>query len=207
MSFFFNTYIICNLRVLYCVCSVLVTVILLSFDFCLIFIDGRMQLRLRSAWGLLVGSDVGFAKIVLCDFSLFFQLSHVVLHLFDLTNESDEVSRHCGEEVYQRAVDLLHLLLNTNNSLLELLTERLGAGFNAGVSDKQLLWRDIRDLFWLQLDVVVGAALIDNFDMWVLVLHDFVFDRGVVAVFWVILDFSVDLRILGEYFAHQELLG
>ena len=38
-------------------------------------------------------------------------------------------------------------------------------------------------------------------------LHNFIFDRGVVAIFRVILDFPVDLRVLGEYFTHQELLG
>ena len=134
-------------------------------------------------------------------------MSHVVLHLLNLADKTNEVCRHCRKEVYQGAVNLLHFLLNSDNSLLELLAKGLSSSFNTSGPDKQLLRRDIGDLFRLQLDIVVGAALVDNFNVRVLVLHNFIFDRGIVAVLRIVLDLPVDLGVLGEHFAHQELLG
>lgn len=61
------------------------------------------------------------------------ELIHVVLHLINLANQAVEVSGHSAQEIAQGAINLLHLLLNTDNALLELLTQVLGAGLRARV--------------------------------------------------------------------------
>ena len=47
---------------------------------------------------------------------------------------------------------------------------------------EHLLGSDLTDLFWIQLDAVVSAALVDNLNMSNLVPHDVISDLRVVAV-------------------------
>ena len=64
---------------------------------------------------------------------------HVVLHLLNFANETHEVSCHSCKEVNKRAVNFLHLLLDSYYSLLELLAKRLGSCFDTCGSHKKLL--------------------------------------------------------------------
>ena len=60
--------------------------------------------------------------------------------------------------------------------------------------------------FGLQVDVVVARPLVHDLDMRLLVLHNLVLDRAVVAVLRVVFDFAVDLRVLREDLSQQKLL-
>ena len=65
---------------------------------------------------------------------------------------------------------------------------------------------NVAHLFWLQLDVVVGGALVNDLDMAELVAHDFVLDGALVAMARLILNLTVDEGVFGEDLVHQELL-
>jgi len=73
--------------------------------------------------------------------------------------------------------------------------------------DEDLMRLDVAHFLLLQLDVVVSAALVDDFDMRVLVTHDLILDGALVAVSGLVSDVAVDKRVLREDFAHEELLG
>ena len=70
-----------------------------------------------------------------------------------------------------------------------------------------MLRLDVTDLFGLELDVVVGAALVDDLDVAHFVPHDLVLDRRLVAMLRLVFDLLVDEGVLGEHFAHQKLFG
>lgn len=110
------------------------------------------------------------------------------------------------EEVSQRSLDLLHLLLNTNDTLLELLSNVGCARVTLAFGNQDLLSLDVRDFFLLELDIVVGWPLVDHLDVRVLVAHDFILDGALVPMLGLVLDILVDEGILGEDLAHQELL-
>ena len=57
-----------------------------------------------------------------------------------------------------------------------------------------------------KIDVVVSATLVYNFNVEVLVFHDFVFNGAVVAVLAVVFNFTIDVRVLWEDFARKEFL-
>lgn len=56
------------------------------------------------------------------------------------------------------------------------------------------------------MNVVVSAAFVYYFDVRMLVLHDFVLYCAVVAIFTVVFDLTIDVRILREDFTSQEFL-
>ena len=58
-----------------------------------------------------------------------------------------------------------------------------------------------------KIDVVVGASSVHHFDVLVFVFHDFILDGAVVSVLAVVLDFAIDVWILGIDIPCQELLG
>ena len=140
-------------------------------------------------------------------FAIFDQACHVSSHLLNLAKKTMEVELHCAEEVSHRGLNLLHLLLNADDTLLELLADIGRAAVVLASGHQDLLSLDVTDLLRLELDVVVGGALVDYLDMTELVAHDLILDRGGVAMLGLILDVTIDLRILGEHLAHQELLG
>ena len=98
-------------------------------------------------------------------------------------------------------------MLNTDDTFLELLTDIGCAAVILASGHQDLLSLDIADFLRLELDVVVSGTLVNDLDMAELVAHDFILDRGGVAMLGLILDVTIDLRILGEHFAHEELLG
>lgn len=57
------------------------------------------------------------------------------------------------------------------------------------------------------MNVVIGASLVYNFDMGVLVLHNLVFNCAVVSIFAFVFDFSVHVGVLREDLSDKELLG
>lgn len=57
-----------------------------------------------------------------------------------------------------------------------------------------------------KIDVVVSATFVYNFNVEVLVFHDFVFNGAVVAVLAVVFNFTIDVRVLWEDFARKEFL-
>jgi len=69
-----------------------------------------------------------------------------------------------------------------------------------------LLHRQSIDQLLIQIDVIVGTSLVYNFDVEVLVLHDFVLDGAVVSILAVIFDFAVDVRVFRENLVREELL-
>ena len=140
-------------------------------------------------------------------FAVFDQACHVSSHLLNLAKKTMEVELHGAEEVSHRGLNLLHLLLNTNDTLLELLANVGRAAVVLASGHQDLLSLDVTDLLRLELDVVVGGALVDDLNVTELVAHDLILDRGGVAMLGLILDVTIDLRILGEDFAHEELLG
>ena len=98
-------------------------------------------------------------------------------------------------------------MLNANDTLLELLADIGRAAVVLASSYQDLLGLDVADLLWLQLDVVIGGALVDDLDMAELVAHDLILDCGGIAMLGLILDVTIDLRILGEHLSHEELFG
>lgn len=110
------------------------------------------------------------------------------------------------EEVSQRSLDLLHLLLNANNTLLELLSNVGCARVTLAFGNQDLLSLYVRDFLLLELNVVVGRPLVDHLNVRVLVAHDFILDGALVAMLGLVLDVLVDEGVLGEDLAHQELL-
>jgi hypothetical protein len=130
---------------------------------------------------------------------LHFKLRHVVLHKFNLSDEAVEVRSDGREELVQAGVDFFHLLFDTRDALLELLPEVGTARFRF---NKKLLGADVRKSFAFERNVVVCTSLVDNFDVRMLMFHNFVFDVRVVAVLGIILDLSVDLRVLRENLLH-----
>lgn len=134
-------------------------------------------------------------------------LVHVLFHEHDLADQVREVFCDGLKELVQRNLDLLHFLLEAADALLELLAECLVVLLGLGRFGDELLRGDVRYGLLLDVDVVVAGALVDDFDVGVLVLHDFVLDGRVVTVFRVILDFPVNLRVLREDLTQQELLA
>ena len=111
------------------------------------------------------------------------------------------------QEVGEGDLNLLHLLLNTDDALVELLPNVGRARVVLVLGHEHLVGLNVRHLLLLQLNVVVGGALVDNLDVGVLVAHDLVLDGALVAVARLVADVAVDQRVLREDFAHQELLG
>lgn len=70
-----------------------------------------------------------------------------------------------------------------------------------------MLGLNVTHLLGLELDVVVGAALVYDFNVAHFVPHDLILDRRLVAMLGLVFDLLVDERVLGEHFAHEELFG
>ena len=51
------------------------------------------------------------------------QTGHVALHLLDLAKKTIEIIVDCGQEISQRALNLLHLELDADDAFMELLTD------------------------------------------------------------------------------------
>ena len=98
------------------------------------------------------------------------------MHLLYLRDESSKVTLYHVEEVSQGVVNLLHLDLNATKTLLELLLNDLTSIVILDLTQHDLLRIDIIHMLWLQLDVIVGAPLVDNIDMVSLMLHDLLLD-------------------------------
>lgn len=114
---------------------------------------------------------------------------------------------HSLQEVGKRGFDLFHFLLNTDNALLELLTNVRSARITLALGNQNLLGLDVGNFFLLELDVVVGGSLIDYLDVGILVAHDFILDGALVAMLRLVLDVLVDKGVLGEDLTHKELFG
>ena len=65
-----------------------------------------------------------------------------------------------------------------------------------------MLRLDVADLLGLELDVVVGAALVNDLDVAHFVPHDLILDRRLVSMLRLVFDLLVDQRVLGEHLAH-----
>lgn len=135
------------------------------------------------------------------------QASHVAAHLLNLANQTNEIVLNSAQEVRQRRLDLFHLLLDADDTLLELLADVGGARIILALGNQDLLSLDVALTLGLKLNVVVSRPLVDHLDVRELVAHDFVLDRALVAVARLVLDVAVDQRVLREHFAHEELLG
>ena len=150
---------------------------------------------------------MGFVELALSYLAVLHKPSHVAFHLLDLGKETDEVVLDRVQEVCERDLNLLHLLLNADDTLVELLPNVGRARVVLVLGHEHLVSLNVRHLLLLQLNVVVGGALVDNLDVGVLVAHDLILDGALVAVARLVADVAVDQRVLGEHFAHQELLG
>ena len=125
----------------------------------------------------------------------------------NLENEAVEVVLHGAQEVSERGLNLLHLLLDAHDSFLELLANVGRTRVVLALGDEHLLGLDVAHFFGLQLNVVVGRPLVDDLDVAEFVAHDLVLDGALVAMARLILDLSVDEGVLGEDLVHEELLG
>ena len=164
------------------------------------------MLSLLSFYEIDILSESEFVDMTSRLLSFLFELRHVLFHLLDLAKQTVEVTLNSAKEVSERAIYLLHFLFNTNNALLELLTNVLTAVIALVVGNQHLLRLNLADLLWLELDAIVGAALVDYFNVGELVLHDVILDLRIVPILGLFLDVSVDGWVFGEYFAHQEFL-
>ena len=115
---------------------------------------------------------------------------------------------HCVQEVHYRIDDLIHFILKAVDPFLKLLPHQLIGLLLFAHGVNGLFERALTTLqLCLEVDSIVRTALVHNFDVLVFMLHYFVFDRAVVAVFRVVSYFAIDLRVLGEDRPEQELLG
>lgn len=151
--------------------------------------------------------DLGIVEHALGFLAILHKPCHVAFHLLDLSKKSNEVMLYGVQEVGQRDLNLLHLLLDADNTLVELLPDISRARIVLVLCDEHLVGLDVRHFFLLELNVVVGGALVDDFDVGVLMAHDLILNGALVAVARLVADVAVDQRVLREDFAHQELLG
>jgi hypothetical protein len=70
--------------------------------------------------------------------------------------------------------------------------------FSLGGLNDQLRGGGIVHSLLLDVDVVVRAAFVHDLNMRMLVLHNFILDGAVVAVFGIVFDLSVNLRVFRE---------
>jgi hypothetical protein len=56
------------------------------------------------------------------------------------------------------------------------------------------------------MNVVVCAAFVNYFYVRMLVFHDLVLYCAIVAIFTIVFDLTIDVRVLGEDFTSQEFL-
>lgn len=149
-----------------------------------------------------------FAQLQLLSGSNTFFLNgiHVFFHQDNLANKAVEIGGDCVQELIQRNLNFLHLKLKSTNSLLELLPQSLIGLLVLGRLHNQLGAADVGHSLLLDVDVVVAGPFIHNFNVRMLVFHNFVLDSAIVPVARVILNLPVDLRVLREDLSQQEFL-
>ena len=100
--------------------------------------SGVLDLLVRGATSLHI-LKLCFIQHALRFLAVLHQTSHVALHLLNLAKKAIEIIVHGCQEISQRALNLLHLEFDSDDALVELLTDVCSARVILALSNEHLV--------------------------------------------------------------------